>query len=143
MCHHILGKIDEIALTADDVVAQTASQAFDISVWQLFAPLLVGGRVVMVEDAALHAPDQLCRRLGDVTVAELVPSFLLVLLDTLESLPEEQRLPHLRLMNLAGEASPFHLAARWFAALPRAALLNVYAPTECAEAFRRRPRGPA
>ena len=41
-----------------DVVTQTASQCFDISLWQLLAPLLTGGavRIIDTDDAARRRP---------------------------------------------------------------------------------------
>ena len=45
MKNHLLAKVAELELSAADVVAATASPCFDISVWQLLAVLLVGGRV--------------------------------------------------------------------------------------------------
>ena len=39
-----------------DRVAQTASQCFDISVWQFFAALLVGGGVEVFRDEVAHDP---------------------------------------------------------------------------------------
>ena len=42
MLNHLYAKITALNLTANDTVAHTASQCFDISVWQFLAPLLVG-----------------------------------------------------------------------------------------------------
>jgi non-ribosomal peptide synthetase component F len=56
MLNHLFAKINDLGLTADDVVAETASQAFDISVWQFLAALLVGGRVHIVGDEIAHEP---------------------------------------------------------------------------------------
>ena len=45
MVNHLYAKIRELELGPSDIVAQTASQCFDISIWQLLAALLVGGCV--------------------------------------------------------------------------------------------------
>ena len=55
LCNHLEAKIRDLALGADDVLAQTASQSFVISVWQLLAPLAVGGRVHIVAQAVAQA----------------------------------------------------------------------------------------
>src|SRR5207248_7990662 len=43
MLNHLFAKIDDLRIGAGDVVAQTAPQCFDISLWQLLAALFVGG----------------------------------------------------------------------------------------------------
>ncbi|HEX6754457.1 MAG TPA: AMP-binding protein, partial [Mycobacteriales bacterium] len=48
MANHLAAKIEDLGLGADDVVVQNAEQSFDISLWQLAAPLLVGARVLVV-----------------------------------------------------------------------------------------------
>src|SRR2546427_4068084 len=44
MLNHLFAKIDDLRIGESDVVAQTASQCFDISLWQLVSALLIGGR---------------------------------------------------------------------------------------------------
>src|SRR2546425_1191716 len=49
MLNHIFAKIDDLGIGEGDVVAQTAPQCFDISLWQMVSALLVGGRTLLVE----------------------------------------------------------------------------------------------
>src|SRR5262249_39625259 len=49
MLNHMLAKIEDLQIVAGTVVAQTAPQCFDISLWQLLSALLVGGRTLVVE----------------------------------------------------------------------------------------------
>src|SRR5262249_32812983 len=44
MLNHLCAKIHDLGIGEQDVVAQTAPQCFDISLWQLLSPLLVGGQ---------------------------------------------------------------------------------------------------
>ena len=83
MQNHLLVKIGELGLIANDVVAQTASQTFDISVWQFLAALLVGGRIHIVPDEVAHDPARLLDEIerAGVSVLETVPSLLRALLD--------------------------------------------------------------
>src|SRR5207245_234987 len=56
MLNHLCAKIDELRSGEGTVVAQTAPQCFDISLWQLVSAILVGGRTLLVEqDAILDA----------------------------------------------------------------------------------------
>ncbi len=57
LVNHLRSKISMLRLGPTDVVAQTASQGFDISVWQLTAALLCGARTLVV-------PDEVARRSG-------------------------------------------------------------------------------
>ena len=76
-------------LTAGDVVAQTASQCFDISVWQFLAPLLRGARVHIVPDDVAHDPTALLYHLDEagITIVEPVPAVLQGLLTVEGSVP--------------------------------------------------------
>src|SRR5688572_7590203 len=49
MLNHLFAKIDDLGIGEGDVVAQTAPQCFDISLWQLVSALLVGGRTLIIE----------------------------------------------------------------------------------------------
>ena len=46
-------KIDDLEIGEGQVVAQTAPQCFDISLWQLVSALLVGGRTLLVEQEVI------------------------------------------------------------------------------------------
>ncbi|MDY7095954.1 MAG: amino acid adenylation domain-containing protein, partial [Acidobacteriota bacterium] len=136
MVNHLLAKIRDLGLTAADTVAQTASQCFDISVWQMLAPLVVGGRVVIYPDAVAHDPAQLLRRaaVDGVTVLETVPSLMRLQLDGLPgSEAERPDLSRLRWLIPTGEALPRDLCRRWYRLYPQARLLNAYGPTECSD----------
>src|SRR3982751_422017 len=78
LLNHLWAKVGDLGLTAADCVAQTAPQTFDISLWQLLAPLLVGGRVHVVERAASLDPERLIAEVGaaGVSVFQTVPSML-------------------------------------------------------------------
>ncbi len=76
LMNHLWAKVHDLGLTADDTVAFTAPLVFDISVWQMLAPLLVGGKVVVFPDEVMLFPRRIFRTLErrEVTVAEVVPS---------------------------------------------------------------------
>src|SRR6185369_6365564 len=87
MVNHLFAKVRDLRLGPADTVAQTASQCFDISVWQMFAALAVGGRVRVFGDDVAHDPARLLDRVEDegVTVLELVPSLERAILDEIET----------------------------------------------------------
>ncbi len=133
LMNHLWTKIDDHRITDADIVAQTASSCFDISLWQVLAPLVVGGQVMVVDTADQLDPDaflQLLRKRG-VTVAQIVPSYLDVLLSRLESgvpLPES-----LRTLSVTGEALKVELVRRWFAISDQVDLVNAYGATEVSD----------
>ena len=63
MLNHIYAKIADLQLQSEDSVAQTASQCFDISIWQFLAALLVGGCVEIYPMRLRMIQRTSCRRL--------------------------------------------------------------------------------
>ena len=134
MDNHLAAKIDLLDLASGDVVAQPASQCFDISVWQMLAPLAVGARMEIFPDAVAQDPWRLARELVErgVTVFETVPSMLDMLLAE-GVLAADEELPELRVLLATGEALPPELARRWLERFERVPVVNAYGPTECSD----------
>ncbi|MFG2973204.1 amino acid adenylation domain-containing protein [Streptomyces sp. NPDC048331] len=133
MLNHLYAKIDDLRIGEGQVVAQTAPQCFDISLWQLLAALLVGGRTLLIEqetilDAARFV-DTVAR--GRVTVLQVVPSYLDVVVSHLEQHP--RALPDLRYVSVTGEPLKRDLTRRWFAVQPDIRLVNAYGLTETSD----------
>ncbi|OJH34303.1 non-ribosomal peptide synthetase [Cystobacter ferrugineus] len=136
MLNHLYAKVHALELTAADGLAQTASQCFDISVWQYLAALVVGGRVHIYPDEIAHDPRQLFEqvRADGVSILEVVPSLLRMLLDGMEVRNESSlALPALRWLMLTGEALPPELSRAWLKRHPSIPLINAYGPTECSD----------
>ncbi|MGW1169054.1 non-ribosomal peptide synthetase [Streptomyces sp. NPDC002550] len=133
MLNHLHAKIEDLAIGAGCVVAQTAPQCFDISLWQLMAPLLAGGRTLLVEQDVITDVERFVDTLerGRVGVAQVVPSYLEVVVSYLEQHP--RTLPDLRCVSVTGEALKRELVQRWFAVQPGIALLNAYGLTETSD----------
>jgi amino acid adenylation domain-containing protein/FkbH-like protein len=136
LLNNIRAKVEDLPLTARDVVAQTASQCFDISVWQHLAALAAGGVVHIVADEVARDPPRLLAELerGGITILEIVPALLQALLDEIERRgPARPALASLRWVMPTGEAVPADLCRRWLALHPRVPLLNLYGPSECSD----------
>ncbi|GHB26237.1 non-ribosomal peptide synthetase [Streptomyces chryseus] len=133
MLNHLCAKIDDLEIRPGQVVAQTAPQCFDISLWQLLSALVVGGRTLLVEQEVILDAQRFVDRIADgrVTVLQVVPSYLDVVLSCLEQRPRE--LPDLRYVSVTGEALKKELAQRWFAAAPKIRLVNAYGLTETSD----------
>ncbi|MFF0221576.1 amino acid adenylation domain-containing protein [Streptomyces sp. NPDC004629] len=133
MLNHLYAKIDDLGITEGRVVAQTAPQCFDISLWQLVSALLVGGRTLLVGQDVVVDVERFLDTLaaGRVGVVQVVPSYLEVVVSYLEQHPRE--LPDLRCVSVTGEALKRELVQRWFACLPRIKLVNAYGLTETSD----------
>ncbi|MEU3413456.1 amino acid adenylation domain-containing protein [Streptomyces sp. NPDC006658] len=133
LLNHLYAKIDDLGIGEGSVVAQTAPQCFDISLWQLLSALLTGGRTLLVgQDVVVDVErfvDTLVR--GRVAVAQVVPSYLEVVCAYLEQHP--RALPDLRCVSVTGEALKRELVQRWFALQPGIRLLNAYGLTETSD----------
>ncbi|UFP93834.1 non-ribosomal peptide synthetase [Gloeobacter morelensis] len=104
--------------TLSGVLAAT-SLCFDLSVFELFAPLCWGGRVLLVENI-LAARDAT----GEVTLINTVPSALVELL-RLQELPAS-----VHTVNLAGEPLPPGLVRRLYHQGHIRQVFNLYGPSE-------------
>ncbi|MBF0377028.1 MAG: amino acid adenylation domain-containing protein, partial [Desulfamplus sp.] len=136
MVNHLYAKIEDLGIGTNDIVAQNASQCFDISVWQFLSALLKGGHVQIVSNDIAHDPSKLFEvsTKQKITILEVVPSFLRVLLEQIDSsFASNQNLNTLRWLVPTGEALPPILAAKWFEYYPNVPILNAYGPTECSD----------
>ena len=136
MLNHLRAKISLLGLTAGDRIAQTASQSFDISIWQWCAPLLVGATVEILDDDDVRDPQRLATQLESraVSIVEIVPSMLRLLLDEVEAAgPSRPHFGALRTLVVTGEPLAPALCRRWLHLYPRVPLINAYGPTECAD----------
>ncbi|WP_200301835.1 non-ribosomal peptide synthetase [Streptomyces adelaidensis] len=133
MLNHLHAKLDDLGIGDGDVVAQTAPQCFDISLWQLLAGPLTGGRTLLVEQEVILDVERFVDRIADgrVNVLQVVPSYLEAVLAHLEQHPRE--LPDLRRVSVTGEALKKELAERWFATEPGIPLVNAYGLTETSD----------
>src|SRR5262245_1000639 len=133
MLNHVFAKIDDLGIGEGDVVAQTAPQCFDISLWQLVAALLVGGRTLIVEQETILDAKRSIDKIveGRVAVVQVVPSYLEVLVSYLTACPRE--LPDLRCVSATGEALKKELVQRWFAVQSGVRLVNAYGLTETSD----------
>ena len=101
-------------------VLASTSVCFDLSIFELFAPLSVGGRVHIVGNALEAAEGQP----NDVRLINTVPSAAAELV-RLGGLPKT-----LRTVNLAGEALPRTLVDALYTVEGIECVINLYGPTE-------------
>src|SRR5688500_2693382 len=83
LANHMAWMRRRFPLGADGVVLQKTPFGFDASVWEFWAPLLEGVRLVMARPGGHRDPAYLvdALRRERITALQLVPSLLAVLLD--------------------------------------------------------------
>ncbi len=127
-------------LGAGDRVLQKTPFSFDVSVWELFWPLLTGACLVVARPGGHQDPGYLVRTIAEegITTLHFVPSMLQVFLEA----PGLESCTSLRRVLASGEALPFELVERWYArtSVP---LHNLYGPTEAAVDVTHWPCAPA
>ncbi|MER7491262.1 non-ribosomal peptide synthase/polyketide synthase [Streptomyces pharetrae] len=131
----------------DDVWTLFHSYAFDFSVWELWGPLLHGGRLVVVPDETARSPEDFLRLLADerVTVLNQTPSAFYPLVRADAEHPETGAHLALRTVIFGGEALDVGRLAGWWARHPAAAprLVNMYGITETTVHVTHAPLDPA
>jgi amino acid adenylation domain-containing protein len=99
----------------------STSLCFDLSIFEIFAPLSHGGKVIVAENA-LELPTLAAR--DQVTLINTVPSAMAELV-RMRAVPDS-----VAVVNLAGEALPRSLVREVYAAARVQKLYNLYGPTE-------------
>ena len=121
--------VDTHRLSAADRILQKTNLSFDAAAWEVFAPLVSGGTVVLAPVGAERDPAMMLAAIvrHQVTVLQVVPSVLRLLVAE----PGLRDCTSLRLLFSAGEALHAELLQQLWAQLP-VETWNTYGPTECA-----------
>jgi amino acid adenylation domain-containing protein len=116
----------------DDQVLFITSLCFDLSVYDLFGLLAVGGSVRVVPDASLHDPTRLVEILATepVTFWDSAPAALQQLVPFLEHAGDRTAKRPLRLVFLSGDWIPLTLPDRVRGAFPGAEIIGLGGATE-------------
>ncbi|MFZ8201760.1 amino acid adenylation domain-containing protein [Alteromonas portus] len=134
MLNHIVAKINDLNLQSHDVIAQTASQCFDVSIWQLLTGLYTKSTTVIYPDEVVWDLVEYMEytKRHHVSVLEVVPSYLDLLMD--EQDDEEQKFfEDLFFLMVTGERVTVGQLNRWFKHYEDIPVINAYGPTEASD----------
>jgi amino acid adenylation domain-containing protein len=127
LCNHMLWMQQCFPLGEEDSVLQKTPFSFDASVWEFFAPLFAGGRLVMAQPGGhrdgAYLRDVIVRE--RITTIQLVPTLLRMLLEQ----PGFENCSSLSRVFCGGEALSVDLRDR-FHRVAHGELINLYGPTE-------------
>ena len=129
ICNRLLWMRDQYDVDSRDSVLQKTPISFDVSVWELFLPLICGARLVLAKPGGHREPRYLVQLIqdSDVTLIHFVPSMLRLILEE----PDLAACTSLRHVICSGEALPPSMQQRFFSML-ETNLHNLYGPTEAA-----------
>ncbi len=115
---------------ADEVYAHKTTLNFIDAIWELFMPLIRGGRTVLVREAAARDPASLIEMLSrhGTTRLVVVPSLLRALLHSGRELGAAW--PSLGYVSSGGEPLPVDVVEQCLRSLPGVKLLNFYGTSE-------------
>ncbi len=117
-------------LQAEDIILQKTTICFDVSVWELLWPLMVGCTVMMAKPGGQKDPVYLQNVIDQqkVTTIHFVPSMLEMFLQEIET----NSCQGLKRVLCSGEELTLKQANSFREKLPHVALHNLYGPTETA-----------
>lgn len=124
---------DYLNITHDDVLFQKTPYTFDVSIWELYLPLITKCQLVIAQPD-LHAdPSYLYRTIiqENITIMHFVPSMLECFLDFLVLNDYNLKNSTLRAIVCSGEALSIPIAHRASKILCKN-IYNLYGPTEAA-----------
>lgn len=129
ICNRLVWMQETYRLNGQDRVLQKTPYTFDVSVWELFWPLMAGATLVFAKPQGHKDSCYLTTTIHreGITVCHFVPSMLRFFLDD----PQVSQCTSLRDVFTSGEALPFELVRRFKERLA-ARLHNLYGPTEAA-----------
>ncbi|HMI88045.1 MAG TPA: amino acid adenylation domain-containing protein, partial [Polyangiaceae bacterium] len=127
--NRLLWMQEALGIDASDAVLQKTPIGFDVSVWELFWPLMTGARLVMARPDGHKDTTYLARVIREqrITTVHFVPSMLDLFLQDSDA----RKTKSLKRVICSGEALHADLRDRLFRTLD-AELYNLYGPTEAA-----------
>jgi len=128
----ILAETDMLNITEKTVACLTTNYVFDVSLLELFLPLINGGSIIVPSKEQAETPEQLFTLIKDkgVTMLQGTPSFILHLLSGINIEAAQLATLQLQQLCIGGESLPPEMVKLLKTLLPQATINNHYGPTE-------------
>jgi len=128
--NYIEWAVETFLLRSNDRILGTASFHFDMSTFDVHAPIAAGAALCIADDKTIMFPKRLVNYIEnlEITVWKGVASLLLYMSRTGSVKPNQ--MPTMRTVMFAGEVLPPKYLVEWMQAMPHADFFNCYGPTE-------------
>ncbi|PKM50197.1 MAG: hypothetical protein CVV02_12585 [Firmicutes bacterium HGW-Firmicutes-7] len=122
----------EFDVNEKDVLLFITSMCFDLSVYDIFGILAVGGRIVIAESEQIKEPQALKRLLKDegITFWDSVPSTMNYIINAIEEKEEDFCQTDLRLVFMSGDWIPVKLPDKVKRYFPNTSVISLGGATE-------------
>lgn len=128
--NRLLWANDCYQLTTEDIILQKTTYCFDVSVWELFLPLITGVKLILAKPEG-HKDNRYLKELietKNITTTHFVPSMLAMFLADIQ----KGDCPSLKQVSCSGEALKVHHVKQFRECFSNTRLINLYGPTEAA-----------
>ncbi|MFZ6030188.1 MAG: amino acid adenylation domain-containing protein [Chloroflexota bacterium] len=128
IANHLLWRAGACPLAQTDRFLQLAALNFDVSIWEIFAPLSAGAALILPRPGGQKDPRYLIGLIDElqITALRMGPSFLRVFLEQVGG----ENCRSLQQVFCGGEVLTPELQDHFWSVLPTAKLYNQYGPTE-------------
>lgn len=119
-------------ISYEDKILSLSALSFDLSVYDIFGTLAKAAAIIIPNEKNIKNPDYLIQliRWEKISVLNLVPTFLQMLIEFIESLKEPIILPTVRLIMQSGDWIPIDVAKKIKFYFPNARLISLGGATE-------------
>jgi tyrocidine synthetase-3 len=133
LLNHLEAMVNLLKVDSTDVMAQTASCNFDVSIMQFLLCLQVGGKTAIFNKEIQLEPTKFLQKIqnDEVTLLELVPSHIETILDSVDE--GAAYLSKTKFLLSTGEVLSERLVSKWYSKMPNVAIVNAYGPAETSD----------
>lgn len=117
-----------LSITKREIILQKTSYSFDVSVWEIFLPLIVGAKLVLAAPHKQRYPEYLQKiiNIENISVMHFVPSMLNAFIDVIYF----DSFPSLKKIICSGEELKYETQLKFIELFNHVKLYNFYGPTE-------------
>ncbi|NFI52313.1 amino acid adenylation domain-containing protein [Clostridium botulinum] len=132
--NHAFMKIKEVGITEKDICCHNLSFNFVASIWLIFSPLFVGGKIHLYNDEITADTCKLLKRVEEdrISILEIVPSVMSLFLELPSKILDDISMKYLRKIILTGEEVKPTLVNKFYKRY-RVHLVNAYGQSECSD----------